>query len=83
MDKENDHSVRIISPNQEDRLEVVTYLLQFDQLMCSNVNSPTANGTNATNKLQKLLRDLNEPILSKSLIQTAEVNFKEQVTTEM
>ena len=77
MEKENDHSVRIISPNQEDRLEVVTYLLQFDQLMCSNVNSPTANGKNATNKLQKLLRDLNEPILGKSLIQTAAVNFKE------
>ena len=50
-------------------------------MMCSNVNSPTANGTNATNKLQKLLRDLNEPILSKSLIQTAAVNFKEQVTS--
>ena len=77
MEKENDHSVRIISPNQEDRLEVVTYLLQFDQLMCSNVNSQTANGTTATNKLQKLLRDLNEPILGKSLIQTAAVNFKE------
>ena len=81
MEKENDHSVRIISPNQEDRLEVVTYLLQFDQLMCSNVNSQTANGTTATNKLQKLLRDLNEPILSKSLIQTAAVNFKEKVST--
>ena len=25
MDKENDHSVRIISPNQEDRLEVVAH----------------------------------------------------------
>ena len=82
MDNENDHSVRIISPNQEDRLEVVTYLLQFDQSFCSNVNSPTANGTNATNKLQKLLRDLNEPILSKSLIQTAAVNFKEKVSSK-
>ena len=81
MDNENDHSVRIISPNQEDRLEVVTYLLQFDQSVCSNVNSSTANGTSATNKLQKLLRDLNEPILSKSLIQTAAVNFKEKVTS--
>ena len=82
MDNENDHSVRIISPNQEDRLEVVTYLLQFDQSVCSNVNSPTANGTSATNKLQKLLRDLNEPILSKSLIQTAAVNFKEKVSSK-
>lgn len=78
MDKENDHSVRIISPNQEDRLEVVTYLLQFDQLLCSN-NSSTISESGATNKLQKLLRDLNEPIMSKSLIQTAAVNFKERV----
>jgi len=74
LDNQN-HNVRIISPNADDRLEVLQFLLQIEDFADHGNDYPDTK--NVGDQLTRLLRQTGESVAQQSIIQTLTVRLKE------
>ena len=71
------HNVRIVSPNADDRLELLQFILQIEDLTDKATDIQDTKGVGA--KLRRFLKQIGEPVREQAMVETLTVKMKEVI----